>query len=390
MISKTSLSEWSCLKRWNPFNSYKLLAHVLRWKEIKKGNAIPPPVLVTIDPINACNLQCIWCNANYILRKNKEKISKEVLSQIADFLGKWQDKEGWRVEAVCIAGGGEPLLHPDFSLLVERLLANNIAVGVVTNGTCIDKHIEALAECTWVGVSIDAGSPETFNKLKNRNGHIDWFSKVLDNIQHLVDYAYKHRTKLAFDSPGYGVSYKYLLHPENVHEVYQAARIAKEVGCKNFHLRPVGAPWDKLNTNFVTFTSEMIKEYQNQIEKARQLENKDFGVYGVTHKFGPNFTRQHNFKKCYAIFMTGVFMPPTDGKEGFTLNLCCDRRGDGALELIKDNDDPWEIAKLWGGPKHWEIFERIKVDDCPRCTYAPHNEIYENVIMKDSMTYKFI
>jgi len=386
---QTALSEWSYLKRWNPFNSYKLLAHILRWKEIKKGNEIPPPVLVTIDPINTCNLQCIWCNAHYILRKNKEKLSKDMLIQIADFLGKWQDKKGWRVEAVCIAGGGEPLLHPDFSVLVERLIANNIAVGVVTNGTYIDRHIEALAKCTWVGVSVDAGSAKTFNKIKNPN-HLDWFSKILDNIQRLIDYAQTHHTKLAFDSPGYGVSYKYILHPENVDEVYQAAQIAKEIGCKNFHLRPVGAPWDKINNDFITFTPEIIKEFEYQIKKARTLENENFGVYGITHKFGPNFTRQHNFKKCYAIFMTAVFMPPTNGKEGFILNLCCDRRGDEILELIQNCSEPSEIAKLWGSQRHWAIFDKIEVTNCPRCTYAPHNEIYENVILKDSMTYKFI
>ena len=29
-------------------------------------------------------------------------------------------------------------------------------------------------------------------------------------------------------------------------------------------------------------------------------------------------------------------------------------------------------------------------NECPRCTYQPHNQIYEQVILNDSMTYKFI
>jgi len=58
--------EWNPSKRWNPFNSYKLLAHVDRWKGIKRGRAIPPPVLVTVDPTNLCNLNCVWCNAEFV------------------------------------------------------------------------------------------------------------------------------------------------------------------------------------------------------------------------------------------------------------------------------------------------------------------------------------
>ena len=51
--------EWRNEKRWNPFNSNKLLVHVERWKRIRRGRAIPAPALVTVDPINICNLSCI-------------------------------------------------------------------------------------------------------------------------------------------------------------------------------------------------------------------------------------------------------------------------------------------------------------------------------------------
>jgi hypothetical protein len=49
-----------------------------------------------------------------------------------------------------------------------------------------------------------------------------------------------------------------------------------------------------------------------------------------------------------------------------------------------------EVSKLWGSKKHWGIFDKIKVGACPRCTYQPHNQVYEHVILNDSMTYKFI
>jgi hypothetical protein len=49
-----------------------------------------------------------------------------------------------------------------------------------------------------------------------------------------------------------------------------------------------------------------------------------------------------------------------------------------------------EVAQLWGGRDHWRIFDSLDIKKCPRCTYQPHKQIYERVIVKDSMTYKFI
>ena len=51
-----NVNEWKALKRWNPYNSFKLLAHIERWQNIKAGCPVPAPVLVTVDPANVCDL----------------------------------------------------------------------------------------------------------------------------------------------------------------------------------------------------------------------------------------------------------------------------------------------------------------------------------------------
>ena len=56
-----AIKEWTSTKKWNPFNSDKLLTQVYRWKSIKHGEKVPAPALITVDPINACNFQCEWC-----------------------------------------------------------------------------------------------------------------------------------------------------------------------------------------------------------------------------------------------------------------------------------------------------------------------------------------
>jgi len=387
---KKNIKEWKEEKKWNPFNSYKLLAHVERWKLIKRGEIMPPPILVTIDPSNICNFNCKWCNASYIRNKQNQQLTSKNIQDIVNFLINWK-YNNYSLQAVCIAGGGEPLINENTGLLIDLLTQNSIEVGVVTNGFFIEKFVEPLSKCTWVGISIDAGSPAIFNKLKGLSSNLNAFDKVIDNIKILIDYSVKNKTKLGKKHPAYGVSYKFLLDNENIQDIFGAVKLAKTSFCKNFHLRPSSTTWDKLHSDKeLSFSDEEINLYFNEISKSLELDDKTFSVYGVTHKFDSQFKRCNNFNKCYAVFMTGVFMP-SQQKGKIDFGLCCDRRGDDRLLLAKGIDNPAMINELWGSDYHWQVHDKINVQtDCPRCTYQPHNQIYEQVILEDSMTYIFI
>ena len=368
--------EWT--SEYNPFNSAKLFAQVPKWQKIRRGENLPAPTLVTIDPMNACNYNCTWCNAEYVLGKNTGKIDNSALNDIADYLPKWG------VDATCIAGGGEPSIHPYLGKLVERLANNNVKSGIVTNGLHIGRHIDYLDSCMWIGVSVDCASQKTLEKLKNaKSGD---FNKTISGIEKLANLG----GTLGEPGQGHGVSYKYLLHPGNVHEVYDAAKIAKDIGCRNLHIRPFGVAWDKLGKKPGThFAYEDIEEFKEQITKARELEDGTFRVFGITHKFDGNFKKSNEFNTCHALFMTGVFMPPTDNNSKFSFGMCCDRRGDDILTL--DNlVSTSQISNFWGSEDHWNIFDKIDPDNCPRCTYQPHNQIFEEVVEKDNMTLDFI
>ncbi len=379
------LKEWTY--KWNPFNSDKLLAHIYRWREIKRNNPIPLPVTISIDPINRCDLKCSWCNADFILKKNQGKLDSNTLKELPFFLAEWQSNSDFKkgVETVCIGGGGESLMNKDVSQLINNCYEVGIETGIVTNGTNIDKHIQSLIKCTWVGISVDAGSSETYQLLKGR----DFFDKVINNIRELIKLSSENKSSpLAQPGQGPGVSLKYLLNPKNVGEIYQAAKIAKEIGCKNMHIRPFGESWDKIGQNKDIFTYSDIEEFREQIVKARSLEDEFFKVFGITHKFDGNFRKQNEFTQCHAIFMTGVFMPPSGGGK-FNFGFCCDRRGDQNLTLSNLTSFE-EVANFWGSEEHWKIFDKIKPKTCPRCTYQPHNIIFENVIKENNTTYHFI
>ncbi len=396
--AKRGCREWNPSKRWNPFNSYKLLAQVERWKKIKRGRDIPPPVLITVDPTNICNLNCVWCNAEFVRKERAGSLSEKALAEIADFLPRWGEGTNCGevgVQAICIAGGGEPLLNNATGGFIDRVVANGVDVGIVTNGTRMDRFVDSLSEGVWVGVSVDAATKRTYNALKGLPDDCDLFDDVVENIAILVDYAKMHNNRLGWRHPAYGVSFKYLLYQDNIAEVYEAARLAKRLGCKNIHFRPAGTTWDKLDTaKEITFSREDVLLFEQQVAGALELDDETFSVYGVTHKFNSQFASANYFSKCHSIFMTAVIEPPVGKdapKDSFTVGLCCDRRGDPKLELARNIEQPDRIQELWGGREHWGIHDGVIVQsECPRCTYQPHNEIYEQVILSDSMTYRFI
>jgi MoaA/NifB/PqqE/SkfB family radical SAM enzyme len=369
--------EWKASKKWNPFNSAKLLAHVDRWELIKEGHSIPAPVLVTIDPTNKCNLNCSWCNAKAV-RKNAQ-ISTAMLERIAEFLGEWG------VTAVCLAGGGEPMIHSGFDDLVGTLVDTSIRVGVVTNGTHLDRLTTVL--CDWIGISVDAGHWQSYKANKG----CDRYSEVKRNIRRLVRFTDRDHP-LAKPGLGNGVFWKFLVHPTNVGEMYSAAKQAKDIGCKGIHFRPAGTPWNQLQHDKIEFKRKHLKTFNNQLaQSVAQLDDDKFSVYGVKHKFTKDLRAKHAFKKCHAVFMTCVFMPSTDGNpEHFDVGLCCDRRGDSSL-TIRNLQRPEQLLTFWGSTEHWDMAKKIDLHkECPRCTYAPHNEIFEAVIERDDMTHVFI
>lgn len=363
------MKEWS--SPYNPFNSVKILLWRRHLEAIVNGNFLPP-ITTDTDPTNQCNFNCIWCNSKGFRKKFPGLIPPNHLLKLADFY-----KE-WGVKSTCVAGGGEPLMNPGLNDFIERLKKNGVGSGVITNGSLMtEEHIKTIAECSrWCGFSMDAGTQEHYIKVKGIN-YLDTFNKVIGNIRKLARFRDEIESNLE-------VTYKYLIHPLNYKSIYEGARLAKKIGVDTFHLRPVC--WDNLYDQEhgipINF-EDHIDKIDEQILKARDLEDEKFKVYGVRHKFGEKFKRKVNFKKCLATPLLATFS--ADGN----VHLCFDVRGKKEWLLCRHYPDPREILNVWGGEKHKKIIDSINPEKCPRCTFGPYNEIIEKVIIEDRMTIDF-
>jgi MoaA/NifB/PqqE/SkfB family radical SAM enzyme len=223
---------------------------------------------------------------------------------------------------------------------------------------------------------MDASTPETFAKIKNVPTAM--FSRVCYNVARLT----KRVEELKVEN---GICFKFLLTPDNYTEIYSAVKLAKELRVNDFHLRPVGYLGIKpLEGKELIYTDEMLASIDEQMSRAFELEDKNFHVYGIKHKFNPNLQPKKNFSKWWCIPLLPTFS--ADGN----VYYCFDIRGREDTIMCKHNLDVTEISRWWNSEKHKQMVNNFDVNSCTRCTFAIYNEVVEQVFLKDNMYRNFI
>ena len=162
-------------------NRLKLLAHPDRLLGIQTGD-FAPPVLVDIDPVDGvCNLDCEWCcQAASRASRPTKFMSEETMRRLGPFSRDWGVKS-WR-----IAGDSEPLLNKNINTLIASGAEAGIDMGLITNGVYLERITpESLERLDWLGVSLDAGTPETWSRLKKSPA--ENFEKIQRAYEILID-----------------------------------------------------------------------------------------------------------------------------------------------------------------------------------------------------------
>lgn len=293
--------------------------------------------------------------------QERRSIADNQLLELPKFLS------DWGVSAV-ILSGGEPLLHPRITDLLEALHGAGLQVGLKTNGLLLQKdpiRKAVLETCSWVGVSLDAATDATYTRLKKCL--VGTFEQVISGVGALIKERKKKYPK---------VTTKFLLHHTNYGELYAFVQMSKALGANDVHIRPVTLD----NYHYVPGVRKTIAFYLREARK--DLEDDTFKVYGVVQKFNSEWTRIIRFKRCVMTALSGVFA--SDGQ----FYLCPDRRGDKNVSLGKFY--PFEeLKQKWGSAQHRNMVKKIAPQFCTRCGSGLYNEVVEHV-ENDTMFLDFI
>lgn len=139
------------------------------------------PIFTLWELTNRCNLSCIHCyyNSNPALarkdgasRKTENELTTKEALNIIEQLAKMKVFEVYLT-------GGEALLREDWPVLIGELRRKKIQVGIITNGTQIDRNAArklADLKVKWVQISIDGASPDVHDKVRGLSG--GWIKSI--------------------------------------------------------------------------------------------------------------------------------------------------------------------------------------------------------------------
>jgi len=204
-------------------DTHKLMCHperISKWKE--KGDCYP--IYIEIGPTNKCNHRCIFCALDFLKHGGYDIDTKALLSGLKDMA-----EHG--VKSVMFAGEGEPLLHKDISLFVQKSKEYGLDVSITTNGIMFTKEKieQCLPHLSWIRFSLDSGSSENYALIHGTSSSD--FNRVINNIKDTVKFRNENNLNVT-------IGVQFLMLPQGMKQVEKLIQILKEIGADNLQIKP--------------------------------------------------------------------------------------------------------------------------------------------------------
>lgn len=225
--------------------------------------ALYAPVSVDLSITEACNLRCVYCYAE----ATPLKVEYIERSQLLKLFQKFSDLG---VHFVRLAGG-EPLLHPEISGILEDISKFPFQYSISTNGLLLTKEkIEILqkTEFPWIVISLDGSSEET-HSLTRGEGH---WNKVITSIRNLKE-------------AGLRVTTASVLTSKNAHDVQNLLDTIESLGLDRaafLMFCPVGRGSNCLNN--LTLNKSQLSEIIHTLTKWKDSKNQLEAVFVPSHE----------------------------------------------------------------------------------------------------------
>ena len=336
----------------------KIIANVDRAIEhIETGYT--SPVLVEVDPSNACNHACSFCLSSYIhfeKYKGTETFSRALMSREV-LMSLCEDFVDMGVKAINWTGGGEPTLNRHLKEAIEYCGKNNIKMGMFTNGTLFDKWdmFEALVEnMTWVRISVDAGTRETYNGVRRARGRQDW-DKMVSNLQKLIEVNKTYNNKI-------DIGVGYVISPDTYSEIVDFAEFFSDYDLSYCQYKPEIIIREKGGEQReLEFWTEKVNPLLTQAEK---ILGDKFQVNG--YKFEDLAMDREKFGRDYKQCL-GSQLSPCIGADGHVY-VCTNHRGWKQYSYGNLYEDSFK--SIWNDlQKRQEVMNLIENVECfKNCT----------------------
>ena len=364
-------------KRYAPVSNlhsrYKLLNNldrVVGW--LQSGDTIPFFINITLT--NLCNHKCPMCTSKDMLDTRTAPIErvKELILELKD-LG---------VKAIGLGGGGDPTCHPHYEEVLRFIGKQGLEIGSTTNGQLLTPGMinAAVENCTWIRVSLDADSPETYRKVHGMGG--DEFLQVQANLAALV--AEKRRLNSSIT-----IGTTFLVGPHTISKAYGATALAKELGVDYIRLRPFFI-WNskkekKPETNLVDIGKqrtggrsydinrsggeEFFVSVAEEMDRCKELATDSFSVSFPENRVNRKDELNKRVHRCCSVHHFSVVV-----SADLNVYPCC--MLEDAPKYSMGSLANQSFKQLWASEQRKIACERIDFSDCPNpCMSEGHNEL---------------
>ena len=333
-------------------DSHKLMFHparVAQWLEAdtwEKAKHVYP-IYWEITTQGACNHRCTFCSVDAIGYKPQEMHATLLAIRM-------REAARLGVKSVMFAGTGEPLLHKGISGIVRDAREYGLDCAITTNGVLLDKLMD-LDLCTWVKVSLNAGTPESYAKI-HRTKIGDW-DRVWSNLR----IAAKRKGNCTL-----GVQAVVL--PENVNEMRALASMCVEAKVDYLVLKPFSQGTFQLGKEYFGLRYD---RWHSQLEAVREFDTDTFKVIYRRESMKQE-GEAHKYSRCRATPHFWVYSLADGRVFTCSAHLLDDRFCIGNL-----NDNTFQ--EIWEGDKrrqNWEMMREFDIKQCRKNCRMNASNIY--------------
>ena len=215
------------------------------------SEALAAPLYVAWQITNECNLACLHCIEESGPGKAfRDELDRDGVFRVID------DLMANEVPYLSFSGG-EPMLHPHFFEMVERVTSRGSQLKVETNGHYLTpENCERLAalEVKAVQVSLDGASSATFGRMRVRGE----FDKTVEGIRNLK-------------RAGVAIEVNFSPASFNIHEAERIVDLAYELGAASFYSGKTMFTGNAVKAwRHLAVTDEQYEEYFRTLARKRE------------------------------------------------------------------------------------------------------------------------
>ena len=305
-----------------------------RGRNDMESGALRAPLYVAWQITNECNLACLHCIEESGPGKAfSDELSRDEVFRVLD------DLMANEVPYLSFSGG-EPMVHPHFFEMVERLKGTGTALKIETNGHYLTPENCArlkAAEVKAVQVSIDGATPASFNKMRVHGR----FESALDGIRNLR-------------AAGVPVEINFVPARFNIEEVGAAVDLAHSLGAFSFYTGKIMYTGNAVRTWHITSPSDeqYVPFFKTLHSKTKEYEGR-MRVY--FHELGLLEELRYRLEHPAAIF---IILPNGKVKLINALPFIC---GDLRAQTVTE---VWaNFQNAWMNPKVSQFVKDMATDD---------------------------